>query len=353
MLVIDGSYGEGGGQILRVALALSCILGVDIKVERIRAKRDNPGLRPQHLTAVKAVSELCHAEVEGLNVGSQSLVFKPGSIRGGLFKFNIGTAGSITLVLQTLLPVMAFSHSPVEVELIGGTDVPWSPPIDYVRYVLLPHLSKLGYEVNLTLVRRGHYPKGGGLVKVRTVNQPRGFNAIVLDRRGDVSLIKVFSHCVKLPKDVAVRQANAAEKTLKDAGIKAPLEVNLEFYEPNKDPHLGPGSGVVLVAHAGDAILGSDALGAKGKRAEVVGSEAAEKLIKDLNTNAALDTHMSDNILIYLSLSKGKSVITGAELSTHAQTALWVIKQFIDVEYVISGELGNPFKLEILPRTST
>ncbi len=353
MLVIDGSYGEGGGQILRIALALSCILGVDIKVEKIRAKRDNPGLRPQHLTTVKAVSELCRAEVEGLHVGSQNIVFKPGGIRGGIFKFDIGTAGSTTLVLQTLLPVMAFSPSTVEVELVGGTDVPWSPPIDYVKYVLLPHLSKLGYEVNLTLVRRGHYPRGGGLVKVRTVNQPKGFNAIILDKRNEVSLIKVFSHCVKLPKDVAIRQANAARKTLEEAGIKASIEVNLEFYEPSKDPHLGPGSGVVLVAYAGEAILGGDALGAKGKKAEVVGSEAAEKLIKDLRTGAALDTHMSDNILIYLALSRGRSVITGAELSTHAQTALWVVKQFIDVDYVIHGELGKPFKLEIIPRAST
>lgn len=353
MILIDGSYGEGGGQILRLSVALSCITGSDVKIFNIRAKRENPGLRPQHLTSIKVAEEICRAQTEGVSVGSTEIVFRPSTINPRDAEFDVGTAGSVTLIMQTILPVLAFSERRVELVLKGGTDVPWSPPIDYVRYVMLPHLSRAGYHVEVSLLRRGHYPRGGGLIKLRTLNTPKGFNPINLLGRGEVRVVKGVSHCVKLPKDVAVRQAESAKTYLKSRNLNVPVEVSLEFYEPGKDPHLGPGSGIVLWADTENSILGGDSLGAKGKRAEVVGAEAAEKLLHDLNTGAALDRHMSDNILIYLALSEGTSTITGAEYSMHAHTALWVLKQFLRVEYEISGELGKPFKLRIRPGGST
>ena len=350
MIVIDGSYGEGGGQILRLSIALSCITGSDVKIFNIRAKRDNPGLRPQHITSVKIAEEVCKAYTEGVRVGSTEIVFKPSTINPRDVEFDVGTAGSVTLVMQTLLPILAFSERRVEVVLKGGTDVPWSPPIDYVRHVMLPHLSRIGYYVEVSLLRRGHYPRGGGVVKLRTLNNPKSFTPINLTERGGIRIIKGISHCVKLPKDVAVRQVESAEKYLRSKGIEVPTEISLEFYELGKDPHLGPGSGIVLWAETENSILGGDSLGAKGKRAEVVGLEAAEKLLQDLNTGAALDRHMSDNILIYLALSEGPSIITGAEYSMHAHTALWVLKQFLKIDYEVSGELGKPFKLKIKPK---
>ncbi len=344
MKVVDGSYGEGGGQILRTAVALSCITGEDIKVTNVRAKRPNPGLKRQHLTALKAAATICGARVEGLKVGSKEVVFSPNSISAGNFRFDVGTAGSVTLILQTLLPVVAYAPSQVTLELSGGTDVPWSPPIDYVRYVMLPHLRKLGYDVLLKLIRRGHYPKGGGLIQVYVPSPPKGFIPLKLLGRGEVKEVRGLSHCVKLPKHVALRQAKAAEETLREGGVKAPINIRLEHYEGKEDPHKGPGSGIVLWALAGKALLGSDALGAKGKRAEVVGKEAASKLLKDLSTGAALDMHMSDNILIYLALAEGNSAIHGAELSTHALTVIWLIKQFLPVTIDVFGEAGKPFK---------
>ncbi|MEM2005229.1 MAG: RNA 3'-terminal phosphate cyclase [Zestosphaera sp.] len=347
MIVIDGSYGEGGGQILRLSVALSCITGEDVKVINIRAKRDNPGLRPQHLTSIRAAEQICRAQTEGLSVGSTEIVFRPSTISPSDTLFDVGTAGSITLILQTILPILAFSERRAEIELRGGTDVPWSPPIDYVKHVTTPILRMMGYQVEVEVLRRGHYPKGGGLARVRTLNNPKTFKAINLLERGLLRRVRGVSHCVKLPKDVALRQAESARKYLMDRDVREPIDIGLEFYEPSRDPHLGPGSGIVLWAETEHSVLGGDALGAKGKKAETVGVEAAGKLVQDLSHGVALDRHMSDNIMIYLALSDGPSAVTGAEYSMHAHTALWVLKQFLRLEYEVVGELGKPFKLRI------
>ncbi len=344
MRVVDGSYGEGGGQILRTSVALSCVTGEDVRIVNIRAKRPKPGLKRQHLTAIKAAATLCRAEVEGLEVGSREVTFKPSGIRGGSYRFDIGTAGSITLVLQTLVPIMAYAPQPVRVVITGGTDVPWSPPIDYFANVLTWHLRLLGYELHIERVRRGHYPKGGGLVKASVENPPRELRPVRLLRRGDVERIEGISHCVKLPKHVAVRQAKAAEKRLREGGIRSPISILIEHYEGRPDPHLGPGSGIVVWAVTRDARLGADSLGARGKRAEKVGREAAEKLLEDLLTGAALDRHMSDNILPYIALAAGESVVSGARLTMHAHTVVWVVKQLLNTDVRLEGSLGAPFK---------
>src|SRR5712664_480380 len=166
MIEVDGSYGEGGGQVLRTAVALAVVLSKEIHVFNIRAGRAEPGLRPQHMTGVKAASDLCSGHLEGLGVGSTEFVFKPGKLRAGTFRFDVGTAGSVTLVLQTLMPILAFAPGAVQLEIAGGTDVKWSPPIDYVRLVALPVLKKIGYNCHLEIVRTGHYAHGEGLVKV-------------------------------------------------------------------------------------------------------------------------------------------------------------------------------------------
>jgi len=173
LVEIDGSMGEGGGQILRTALALSAITGKPMRVYNIRARRDNPGLRPQHLTAVKAIAQICNARVKGAEVGSMTLEFYPSAIKGGSYTFDVGTAGSVPLVLQALLPVLAFADKPVTVKIRGGTDVPMAPTIDYVREVLARLTETLGYSFTIKVERRGHYPKGGGMVTV-TVDQPPG-----------------------------------------------------------------------------------------------------------------------------------------------------------------------------------
>ncbi len=345
MLIIDGSFGEGGGQILRTSIALSSILLKPIRVINIRAKRKPPGLRRQHMTAIKVLATLTNAEVKGVTMGSTVVEFMPKVRKGGNYSFDIGTAGSISLVLQAALPVMLFASDRVTLTIRGGTDVPWSPPIDYVRYVFAPILREMGAKVRIDVLRRGHYPRGGGIVRIEV--EPVNYLE-PLDKldRGNVLFIEGLSHAVKLPQHVALRQEYAARDFLEKRGYRN-VKIRIEAYDPRRDPHLGPGSGIVIWAKTEHSILGADALGAKGKPAEKVGLEAAEKLVNDLSTGAALDTHMGDMIIPFLAVAKGVSEITAAKLTMHAYTNIEVVKKFINTEVSLKGDLNKPFRFRI------
>jgi len=348
MIEIDGSFGEGGGQILRYALALSTIIGEKIRIINIRAKRDNPGLQRQHLTVVKALEKISRGHVEGAEIGSTEIIFEPRGIFGGEYVFDIGTAGSVTLLLQSVLPVLAFADRPSILKVRGGTDVPWSPTYDYFNNVFIRFLNRLGYIVELRLLRRGHYPRGGGEVVAEIKNNPRGFTSIQLVERGRIIEIRGNSHAVRLPRHIAERQASAAYERLKSLGIDVAIKIDIESYPPDKDPHYGPGSGIALWAITENSILGSDSLGARDKRAEEVGEKAARTLFEDLSTGSALDRHMSDMIIPYLIFSEGTSIVTGSMLTMHAYTVLEISKKMIPearIEY--DGTLNRPFKLII------
>ena len=344
MVEIDGSMGEGGGQILRTSLALAAITGRTVRIYNIRAKRPRPGLQRQHLVSVKAVAALAGARVEGLRLGSTEIVFRPGRLRGGRFRFDIGTAGSITLVLQAVLPVAAFAPEPVEIEVRGGTDVPWSPPVDYVRHVFARLLERFGYSIDIIVKRRGHYPRGGGIV-VASVREPPGrLNPVNLRERGDILYVEGISHAVRLPRHVAERQASAARQLLEKLGV--PIKIDVEWYEPGRDPHLGPGSGIVVWAITRNSVLGGDALGARGKPAERVGREAATKLLEDLETGMALDRHASDMLLTYAAVACGESVLGGSKLTSHAETNMYVVRKVVpeaEVELVEKMGPDRPF----------
>ncbi|MEM4502323.1 MAG: RNA 3'-terminal phosphate cyclase [Ignisphaera sp.] len=345
MITIDGSIGEGGGQILRYTLALASVIGKPVRIINIRAKRKNPGLQPQHLTSVKAISMMTNAEVEGAYINSMELIFKPRSLKGGSYVFDVGTAGSVTLVLQTILPILPLLDSETHIEIRGGTDVPMSPPIDYVKYVLLPLLKLFGCEIDINLVRRGHYPKGGGIVKI--TSRPIGsLKPIDLIERGRIINIGGKSHCVRLPSHVAERQAKAAEEFLINKGIDVPIRIELEYYEPNKDHHLGPGSGIVLYALFEKSIMGGDSLGAKGKHAEVVGREAAEKLYEEIKSGAAVDRYAGDMILPLAVLARGTTRYTVSKLTSHILTAIDVIKIILNINVSVKTYRNN-YLLEI------
>lgn len=334
MITIDGSVGEGGGQILRTAIALSALTLRPIRVINIRAKRSNPGLRPQHITGIKAVAALCEAEVKGLRVGSREIEFIPRKRKAGVFRFDVGTAGSVSLVLQALLPVLAFAPGPCELHITGGTDVSWSPPIDYVRYVLAPMLEKMGFSIEVTVKRRGHYPKGGGYIICRSRPVETVLTPINVLERGEVKRIEGVSHCVRLPSHVAIRQARAAQLFLSKHGFEN-VQIKTEYYEPGKDPHLGPGSGIVLWAVCEKSILGADALGAKGKPAEKVGEEAASKLVEELATGRAIDSHLTDMLVPFMALAAGKSVISSTKLTLHAETNIMLAEIMLGVKFSV------------------
>ncbi|MCD6301713.1 MAG: RNA 3'-terminal phosphate cyclase [Staphylothermus sp.] len=349
VIEIDGSMGEGGGQILRYSLGFSAVTLKPVRVINIRAKRKNPGLRPQHLTAINALKTITDAVVEGAYVGSREIYFEPRTRRSGNYVFNIGTAGSVTLVLQAILPALLFSKGRSRVEIIGGTDVPWSPPIDYMRYVFSHNLGLFGININIQLLRRGHYPKGGGRIVVDIEPIRDHINPInYVDSEGIVE-VKGISHAVKLPRHVAERQARSAVSLIeKVLGIKPSIEI--ESYLPDRDPHLGPGSGIVLYALTKvGTMLGSDSLGAKGKRAEIVGEEAAKKLIEEIKSGAAFDRHMGDMLIPYIFLARGTSTIGVSVLTNHTVTAIMVSKKFLpEAEVDISGEIGERAKIRII-----
>ena len=336
--------GEGGGQILRTTLALSAATLTPVKIVNIRAKRRNPGLARQHMTAVKAVAAISRAEVEGLTLGSTTLVFKPRELRGGSYRFDIGTAGSVTLVLQAIAPLVPFLPEPLSIELRGGTDVPWSPTIDYVKNVYTWFLVKMGLHIRIRVTRRGHYPRGGGIVHVEVQEPPGMLRSISMEERGEVRIIKGRSHAVRLPSHVAVRQARAAEALLAREGFRN-VSIELEYYKPGRDPHLGSGSGITLWAEAEHSVLGADALGARGKPAEKVGEEAAEKLVEDLRTGAALDTHMADMIIPLAGLAHGTTRVTCARMTLHAATNLEVTRMILGVDARASGK--SPCLIEV------
>jgi len=350
MIEVDGSFGEGGGQVLRTAVALAAVLSKEIHVFNIRAGRAEPGIRPQHMTGVKAATQLCSGDLKGLEVGSTEFVFKPGKLRAGIFRFDVGTAGSVTLVLQTVMPILAFAPGNVQLEITGGTDVKWSPPIDYLRLVTLPILRKIGYVGDLETVRRGHYPKGGGLVRFST-RGPSALQPLIEGEPGSISKVYGISHAVALPRHVAERQAVAARKCLEEAKLSSP-SIDLEVIDDRRQ--LGPGSGIVLSAetHSG-SILGSDALGERGRPAEEVGSTAGRILVEEVESRAMLDRHMGDIIVPYLVLAGGASEASVSRVTQHTRTNVKVAEWLTGTRFNLEGEIDHPGGLRVTGIGST
>jgi RNA 3'-terminal phosphate cyclase (ATP) len=317
---LDGSYGEGGGQILRTAVALSAVTGKPVEIYNIRKMRPKPGLAAQHVKAVEAVSSICDAEVEGCSLYSTYLSFKPAKIKGGSYDIDIGTAGSITLLLQCLMPAAMHAPSPVKLTIMGGTDVAWSPPVDYLRYVTLGALSRMGYDCELRLVRRGYYPRGGGCVEA--IINPSTLKKTSFDKN-PCNIIGGISHSSGLPAHVTQRQATSAEKILREEGYNSSISLEM------KD-ETSTGSGITLWC----GTAGGSTLGKPGLRAEKVGSTAAVSILRELKTGAGVDIYLADQLIPYLALARGGSFTTRI-LTPHARTNMWVTEQFLDVKFKI------------------
>ncbi|OGP81155.1 MAG: RNA 3'-terminal-phosphate cyclase [Deltaproteobacteria bacterium RBG_16_54_11] len=331
MIEVDGSYGEGGGQILRTAVALAAYLETPCRIRNIRKGRPTPGVRPQHEAGVKALAALCNAEVAGLHAGSGEVTIKPGRIAGGNLRIDVGTAGAIGLILQAMMLPATKALSPLLLFIRGGTDVPWAPTIGYVQEVTLPILALMGYSGEVALTKRGYFPRGGGEVSV--ASQRADLTSLQLLERGTIRMIRGRSHASDALRQrrVAERQQESAMACLKKAGV--PCEIEVEYR-----PAASPGSGIDLWALAKNTVLGANALGARGKRAEDVGEEAAAALLRQLNSGAALDEWMGDQILPFLAVARGESTISTARITDHLRTNLWVINHFLPLETQIKEE---------------
>ncbi|MFZ2087746.1 MAG: RNA 3'-terminal phosphate cyclase, partial [Desulfobaccales bacterium] len=289
MLHLDGSYGEGGGQLVRTSLSLSALLGEPVAITDIRGGRAKAGLRPQHLTGVQALARITGAEVEGAALGSRKLVFRPRAIRGGSYFFDVaektGSAGSVTLVAQALLPPLLAAREPSSLTIRGGTHVAWSPPAHYLMHVFLPALGEMGVKVSMTLSRWGWYPRGGG--EVRLTMQPAGrLCARQWLTPPDAAAFQALSAASRVPYHVIQRQGKQ---------LKARLGGGLPVTELEAES-LDPGSFVFVWG----PYAGFHALGARGKPAEKVADEAVEDFLSYKNRRAALDRHLADQILLYL-----------------------------------------------------
>ncbi|TAK64949.1 RNA 3'-terminal phosphate cyclase [Methylobacter sp.] len=339
-LIIDGSYGEGGGQILRSALSLAAITGRPIRIDNLRANRKKPGLAAQHLTSVRAAAMLCDAEVKGAELDSQTLQFIPRKpVWAGDYFLDVaqardgGSAGAVMLVLQTLLSPLALAKGVSTVTLRGGTHVDMSPSFDYVHDVWLPTLARMGVSAELSLVRSGWYPIGQGEVKLRITGSGK-LLPLRLEHRGSLLAVTGRALAAKLPAHICERMAFRARDLLEQAGITAQIEaVVLKA--------ACPGAGLYLTAHYENSLAGFGIQGKRGKHAELVAEEVCSALLHHYRSGSALEQHLADQLILPAALCRGESVFSVERISPHLVTNAWVVEHFglarIDIALAADG----------------
>jgi len=394
-LIIDGSYGEGGGQIVRTAVSLSAITGKPIQITNIRSKRNNPGLRTQHFSAVKAVADLFRAKVENLKVGADWIRFLPRNYthpfdRTNYFdysitKIDIGTAGSIANVLLTIIPAISFSGINHNLQIVGGTDVQYGPTIDYLRYVVREIYASIGINFDIDVIRRGYYPKGGGIVNVQIkpidlsaqkfsptstqlsdpdylnrttknihntsgTSEPAAIPTVSIIRapRPEMMKIKIASVCSQqLPKHVAERQLSAAVSNLTMNGVDS---IDDSLFTTTSESSSSPGSSILVFSTSRNNdrngwYIGGDSIGQRGKRAETVGIEASNRFLENYLKYVPVDYHLADMLVLPLSLIKGRNQFRVAKITEHLKTNLYVVSKIVDgCKYYINDAavIANP-----------
>lgn len=334
MLAIDASFGEGGGQILRSALALSVLSGQAMLLTHIRARRPQPGLKPQHLKAVEAAAAISGARVEGAHLGAQTLRFEPTGLHPGHYAFDIGTAGSVSLLLQTLYLPLTFAATPSRLSLSGGTHVPWSPCFHYLQEQWLPYLADAGYRIACTLERAGFYPRGGGLMHADIVPS-RQLAPLRLAERGPLRRIRGLSAVALLPRSIAERQRTRAIERLRERAV--PLEIELQ-----EMPAASPGTCILLQAEFAGGRCCRFALGARHKPAEKVADVAVDELQQDIDSGGAIDSWLADQLLLPLACVPGESVFSVCRISPHLQTHAELLGYFLPARIAIEGKTGQP-----------
>lgn len=350
MLEIDGSLGEGGGQVLRSALTLSMLTRTPIHLKHIRARRSKPGLMAQHLKAVDAAAAVSHAEVNGAFLGSTSLTFQPGEIRSGRYKFEISTAGSTSLVLQTIFIPLSLGGSASSVMITGGTHVPWAPCYHYLEQQWLPFMRAIGFDAQLKLFQAGFYPQGGGRIDA-AVRPAAQITPLRLEARHELLAIEGISAVANLDLSIAERQKRQALRRL------SPICPNLHI-KITRLPSPGKGTLLFLLARfkpePGASLQTSPqacyyALGERQKPAERVADQAVDALLEFLETDAVIDQYLADQILLPLSFASGASRFRTSRVTQHLLTNAEIIRIFTSTRIEIVGDLGQPGWVEIIP----
>jgi RNA 3'-terminal phosphate cyclase (ATP) len=336
MVTIDGSFGEGGGQILRTSLSLSLVTGKPFSIHNIRAGRKKPGLMRQHLTAVNAAAEIGQAAIEGNRIGSQAFTFKPDMIKSGNYHFAIGSAGSCTLVFQTILPALLIAGEPSEIILEGGTHNPFAPPFDFLGKAFLPVISRMGPKVDAVLEKPGFYPAGGGRFKV-SIN-PAGLKKIELLERGDIIHKTARASVANLPIKIANRELKVIREKL-EWGRELLKAVNVENSQ-------GPGNILTVEIKSENITEVFTGFGEKGVSAETVAKRAVKPVQEYLAANVPVGRYLADQLLIPMALAGGGKFRTLSP-TRHTTTNAEIIKKFIDVDIAINEYEQNRWEIEL------
>lgn len=356
MLVIDGSQGEGGGQILRTALSLAAVLGRHVRIEAIRARRPNPGLAAQHLTALRALATICQARVSGDAPGSRVVEFEPTSPpAAGAYRFDVaaarqgGSAGAVTLVLQAIVLPLAAAQGDSRVALSGGTHMAWSPPFDYVEAIWLPAVRRMGIDAQARLARTGWFPIGQGSVDVEVRGRgalPGALRPLEAAERGRLVRWEVHALAANLPAHIPQRMATRAANLLSVAGV--PVEVR-----PQRVTAACAGAALSITGVYEHVKAGFNALGAPGKPSEAVAEEAVELALAHYRSGAALDRHLADQVLVPLALAAGPSRFTTDRATEHLQTNAWVIEQFGLATIRLDSRADGTAEVRVTPAVRT
>jgi len=340
MIYIDGSFGEGGGQILRTALGLSLFTGQPFRIEKIRAGRRNPGMLRQHLTAVKAASKIGQAEVAGANIGSTQLTFSPGRVAHGDYQFAVGTAGSATLVLQTILPALLISgdqNQQTRLTLEGGTHNPFAPPFDFLAKAFLPLLVRMGAQVEVGLERYGFYPAGGGKIEI-AIKPSKGLEPIELNERGKIIGRRATALVAHLPRNIAERELGVVHRKLSwpQKWLKAESTTNSP----------GPGNSITLEIESENVTEVFTGFGERSVAAEAVADQAVITARRYLASDVAVAEHLADQLLLPMALARGGSFTT-VPPSRHTTTNIEIIRKFLDVEIRAEQLTNRSWKIEV------
>lgn len=344
-LLIDGSIGEGGGQVLRTALTLSVITGKSFALENIRSRRRKPGLMAQHLKAVESAAQVGRARVEGARLGSLHLRFEPTELCSGDFRFDIGTAGSTSLVLQTILPALSLASTNSTLRLTGGTHVPWSPCFHFLKMHWLRYMREIGFDIALQLDRAGFYPRGGGNV-LATVRPASHLRPLRLTERGALKRIRGVSAVANLSESIGERQRSQALKRLSH------LSKHIEI-QTLRIASLSRGSFLLLLAEFEKSQCCFCGLGALRKTAETVADEPVNEFLGFISTDGAIDPYLSDQLVLPLAMAQGSSEIRTSKITQHLTTNIDIVKRFLPVRVEIEGGIDQPGSVRIQGAEST
>jgi len=345
MITINGGAKSGSGTIVRYSVALASLLAREIKIQNIRAKRDKPGLRAQHLKVIQACQEMCHGVVENATVGSKEISYIPKErFNGGEYEWDIGTAGSTTMFAQAILPLACFAQKPSRFRLKGGLFQDFAPSAYHMKFVLLPLLKQMGIQAELKIIRPGYVPRGEGIIEIQ-VEPVEKLKPLNLTEQGDIldiNGIALSSHLEE--KKVSHRMAQECRKALGAQGYKA------EIQEICDKSSLQEGAALAIYAGTSSgSIIGSDRAGRPGRRSESIGRYIAQNFIEDVATDAAVDRYIADQVIIYAGLAEGISRYSIPRITEHVETNLWLIEEFLGAKTKISDNLiieieGTGFK---------